>query len=204
MDQRCAPADDDAGPGSVSRMGGAGCSGCEELAPPLHASPSRLSPPHRSLALPGAMGALGWVAGGFVMAFFFFVTLLSSHMLLRVYEVDGVTHPRWVARVAPASPPLTPQPVLCCILVSTPCCLPPSAAGTTRPWRTCWVRGACAVAGRPGMGGLAGGPAAGARPRAALAALFQPTSWPNLSRCPPARRALQAPTGSAWRRGRSW
>lgn len=48
----------------------------------------------RSLALPGAMGALGWVAGGIAMALFFVVTLLSSHMLLRCYEVDGQTHPR--------------------------------------------------------------------------------------------------------------
>lgn len=30
------------------------------------------------------------------MLFFFLVTLLSSHMLLRCYEVDGQTHPRWV------------------------------------------------------------------------------------------------------------
>lgn len=48
----------------------------------------------RSLALPGAMGALGWVAGGLMMAFFFGVTLHSSHMLLKCYEVDGQTHPR--------------------------------------------------------------------------------------------------------------
>ena len=81
----------------------------------LHAWPSRRAPPRcpaptchpptalDSLALPGAMGALGWVAGGCVMAFFFVVTLLSSHMLLRCYEVDGQTFPRWV-------PPATQPP----------------------------------------------------------------------------------------------
>lgn len=54
----------------------------------------------RRMALPGAMGALGWVAGGCMMLFFFAVTLLSSHMLLKCYEVDGITHPRYYEAVA--------------------------------------------------------------------------------------------------------
>ncbi len=50
--------------------------------------------------MPYSLGTLGWVAGPAALVVFYCVALLCAQLLASVYEVDGVTHPKYYEAVA--------------------------------------------------------------------------------------------------------
>lgn len=47
------------------------------------------------LALPHALGYLGWIAGPICIIAFYLVALLACRMLVSIYNVDGIEYGRY-------------------------------------------------------------------------------------------------------------